>query len=121
MAGTTPMSAGARADTIPLPPGRHDPADVPLVVAVEHPEKVGNPDGVPHDVIGIAAYVSVLIGAVTVIAWLTIGAWLAIPIAIFGAVMLMRRLPRHARRERREQAIDAALHRHTEPTDTPRA
>lgn len=112
MAATHAQSPGARAGAIKLPPGPHDPADVPLIVAVEHPEKVGHPDGVPHDVIGIAAYVTVLIAAATIIAWLTVGAWLAVPIAIVGAVVLMRSLPKRARRERRVEAIDAALHRY---------
>lgn len=87
-----------------------DPADVPLRVAVEHPEKVGHPDGVPHDVIGIAAYVSVMIAAVTVITWLWVGLWLAIPLAIVGFVVLLRNLPKRARRERKEEAIAAAHH-----------
>ena len=106
-----------------LPPGRHDPADVPLDVAVAHPEKVGNPDGVPHDVIGIAAYVSVMLAGLTIFLWLVFGLWLAIPVAIVGAVILMRKLPRRARRERKEEAVDAALHhghghqaRHHRPT-----
>ena len=88
----------------------HDPADVPLKTAIAHPEKVGKPDGVPHDIIGIAAYVSIMIAAATLISWLTVGLWLAIPVAIVGIVILMRQLPKRARRERREQAIDAASH-----------
>jgi|GEM_PF-3420931 len=103
-ASTSPVG-----DYVPEP-GRHDPADVPLRVAIDNPEKVGVPDGVPHDVIGIAAYVSILIAASTLIAWLTVGMWLAIPVAVVGAFILLRKLPQHARKERRDQAIDAATH-----------
>ena len=91
-------------------PGRHDPADVPLRVAIEHPEKVGHPDGVPHDIIGLAAYLSILLAGATLIAWLVVGIPLAIAVAVVGAIVILRSLPRRARRERREQAIDAATH-----------
>lgn len=92
-----------------------DPANVPLRVAVAHPEKVGHPDGVPHDVIGIAAYFSVMIAAITVISWLSVGAWLAIPLAVLGILLLTRGLAKRSRRERKEEAVAAALHLHDTP------
>ena len=100
-------------------PGRHDPADVPLKVAIEHPEKVGHPDGVPHDIIGLAAYLSILLAGASLIAWLVVGVWLAVAIMVLGVFLIMRNLPKRARRERREEAIDAATHNWKDPPPTP--
>ena len=92
-------------------PVGHDPANVPVGLAVEHPEKVGHPDGVPHDIIGITGFFAIILGAATLVAWLSVGMWLAIPIAVIGLVFLMSRLSRRASRERTEEAVDTVLHR----------
>ena len=89
----------------------HDPADVPVGLAVDHPEKVGHPDGAPHDIIGITGLLAIMLGAATLGAWLSVGLWLAIPLALVGLIVLMSRLSRRANRERTEEAVDTVLHR----------
>lgn len=87
-----------------LPHDAHHVAPVPVKVAVEHPEKVGKPDGVPHDIIGILAYgIAVLAGA-TLLSWLFVGAWLAVLVGIVGGILLVKNLPKRSTRERRQEA-----------------
>lgn len=84
-------------------------------VAFEHPEQVGHLDGIPHDVIGMLAYGIVMLVAATVIAYLAVGIVAAGVAAVVIAALMLRFLPRRARRERRQEAILAVRPHVEEP------
>lgn len=97
--------------TAPNPaPNPQVPEPVPLEVAIDHPEKVGHPDGVPHDIVGLLMLGCVVLAAAMTAAYFVVGLGLAIAVAVIGVVVLFRNLPRRARRERRTEAVDEAAH-----------
>ncbi len=86
--------------------GQPAPGAPPAVeAAYEHPEKVGHPDGVPHDVVGRTALTAVLVSGVGVIAYFAFGALVAIPLALITLFLMLRGLPRKARQERTNDAV----------------
>jgi hypothetical protein len=101
-----------RTASTPLPPPlHHEPepevhhaAPVPIQIAVAHPEKVGVPDGIPHDVVGMLAYGIVLLSGATLISYLWAGVWLAVVVALVGGYVMERGLPSRSRRERKVEA-----------------
>lgn len=83
------------------------PADVEQ--AFDHPERVGHPDGVPHDVVARLAIGIVILAGVGVLAYLALGAIAAVVIGVFTLWLVLRGLPKKARVERtHEAAVEAA-------------
>jgi Flp pilus assembly protein TadB len=78
----------------------------------DHPEKVGNPDGVPHDVVGRIALGLVVVAAVGVFSWLAFGVIAAIVVGLIAMFLVFRGLPTRARRERTEEAVHEAYTPH---------
>jgi hypothetical protein len=99
-------------------PPEHHVEPPPIHVAVEHPEKVGQPDGVPHDIIGMLAYGIVLLIGASLIAWLWVGVWLAIVVFFVAGYVMVRGLPSRSSRERKVEArghVIEYVHRHEHP------
>jgi hypothetical protein len=92
----------------------HEHARMPgdVAPADEHPERVGNPDGVPHDIVGRVAVGIVIFAGVGVLAYLAFGIIPATLIAIVTLWLVMRGIPKKARRERREEAAIEAMTPH---------
>ena len=100
------------------PPPPHPVLAPPVRVAYEHPEKVGKPDGVPHDIIGMLAYGIVLLSAASLIAWLWVGLWLAVLVFVGAGYAMVRGLPGRSRRERDVEArgnVVEYVHNHEHP------
>ena len=76
-----------------------------VAAAVAHPEKVGHVDGIPHDVIGLLAVICVVTVGLTLLAFLMFGGLVALVVGVAGAWLMMRRLPRRARREQVAEAV----------------
>jgi Flp pilus assembly protein TadB len=104
----------------PYPDRASVPADVEA--AFDHPERVGHPDGVPHDIVGRTALGLVVTAAVGVLAWLMLGAIAAVLLGALALFLVFRGLPRRARRERTEEArVEAHTpHPPARVTDAPR-
>jgi hypothetical protein len=94
-----------RASESPVEPyaDRPVPEDVQHVYA--HPEKVGHPDGVPHDIVGRTAIGLVIVAGVGVFAYLAFGAIVAVLAGIAALWLVWRGLPKKARAERTHEAI----------------
>lgn len=109
----------------PVPPGSVDPfpdrEHVPAEVeqAFDHPEKVGHPDGVPHDVVGRVALSAVFLAAIGVFAYFAFGVWIALTVGVVAIWILLRGLPRQARKERTVEAFHDIddLHHHRDPRE----
>jgi hypothetical protein len=99
----------------PFPDRDHVPAEVEH--AFDHPEKVGHPDGVPHDVVGRIAISSVLLAAIGVFAYFAFGLWIALTVGVVAAWILFHGLPRRARKERTTEAFHDVhdVHTHGDP------
>lgn len=72
-------------------------------------EVVREPDGVPHDVVGLSALFSFLLAALVLGLWLTgstTGRVSAIALLVFGVPMLVSGLRERAERERSERDND---------------
>ena len=94
-----------------------EPARMPgdLAKVYEHPERVGKPDGVPHDIVGRVAVGLVILAGVGVLAYLAFGAVVAVLAGIVTLWLVARGLPRKARRERSVEAAYDALAPHEHP------
>ena len=92
----------------------HEDARMPADVAhvYEHPERVGNPDGVPHDIVGRVAVALVVLAGVGVITYLALGIIPAILIGFVAMWLVLRGVPKKARRERNEEAAVEAMTPH---------
>ena len=114
-----PLTPPPTGDHHAVPAGSPDPypdrAHVPHEVekAFDHPEKVGHPDGVPHDVVGRVALSAVLLAGLAAISYFAFGLWIALTVGVVALWILFRGLPRQARKERTEEAfhdVDAVHH-----------
>ncbi len=99
----------------PHPSGPIEPRPLPSTSALvdldpelvrEHPELVGKPDGVPHDIVGILAFMIVIIAMAIVGAYLLLGVLPAIIIAALVTPFIVVHLSRRSSRERTEEAHD---------------
>ncbi|HVV85537.1 MAG TPA: hypothetical protein VHE35_20900 [Kofleriaceae bacterium] len=119
------MRAAVRPGVTPPVP---DPeyAKVPVAVerALQHPEKVGHPDGVPHDIVGRVAVACFLVAGIGVLAYFAFGIVIACLIGVVCLWALLRGTPRKARIERTVGAIHAVVHpeehEHRNVADAPR-
>ena len=70
----------------------------------EHPAR--DPDGVPHDVIGMTALVTVLFALFLGVIWTGGGAWAMGGVGVIGLVVLVRKMATKSKRERRQENPD---------------
>lgn len=99
---TSPNPVDASRTPPPAPPV------VPIEAAIEHPEKVGHPDRVPHDIVGFLAYAIVVLAAITLISYLVGGPVAAFVVGGGAGGLAMVSLLRRSRRERVAEAVAAS-------------
>jgi hypothetical protein len=90
-------------EPVPVNPVPAPQPDVTPAEAREHPEKVGKPDNIPHDVMALLALGIIMIAVVTMLAYLIAGAGVAIGLALVIGLWTIGRLSRRASRERTEE------------------
>lgn len=107
---------------MPPPPVPPQVTTVDAEVAREHPEKVGKPDGVPHDVVGVLAFSIVLVAITMGILYMFIGLTATVIIALVLTPFVIVPLARRAAGERTEEAYGlppGSVTKSTHPTAHP--